>query len=166
MYTHTPAQAHIHAYWWALCCTCPKMHRPTHWYAFTCMCHYRGRCNHRRRHGAVFGRWVEINFVNQYLWMTFFKEKFPFSRLKFHVFQIFPIFFRFSLSFLLYCVWNVIYDPFFTRKPPISDRGVTSFPWALVQGSRMGPYFYFQGSCSVFLQYSKKVMSWPSCMHF
>ena len=36
----------------------------------------------------------------------------------------------------------------------LRSRGVTSFPWALVQGFRMGPCFTFKALSHVFLQYS------------
>src|SRR6218665_2107740 len=46
---------------------------------------------------------------------------------------------------------------FFKSLPLSWSRGVTSFPWALVQGSLMGPVFAFKAFNHVFLQYSKKI---------
>jgi len=52
------------------------------------------------------------------------------------------------------------------KSDDVTARGVTSFPWALVQGSRMGPCFTFIYLSHVFLQYSQKLLSWTSCMDF
>src|SRR6218665_2853303 len=61
--------------------------------------------------------------------MTFFSEKFPFSRPKIlmtflvidQVFLIFPFFFQ-NLRISQLTVLNVVYDPFFTRKTTISEK--------------------------------------------
>src|SRR6218665_3090198 len=85
---------------------------------------------HRRRPGAEFG-WDRKQFRRpRFLNDFFLGKKFPFSRQKLlmtflvidHVFQIFSIFFRFSISLLCEMSYNVIYYPFFTRKPPISEN--------------------------------------------
>ena len=72
--------------------------------------------------------WGDGNFfADQDFRMTFFREQFPFSRQNFwwpflvidYVFHSFPIV---SHIFHVFTVCNVIYDPFFTRKPYFLDH--------------------------------------------
>src|SRR6218665_2203346 len=68
--------------------------------------------------------------------MTFFQEKFPFPRPKFlmtflvndHVFEISQSFSRFPT---ISTVLNIIYVPFFTRKPPILENNSLMTPFLL-----------------------------------
>src|SRR6218665_3376932 len=53
--------------------------------------------------------------------MTFFPEKFPFSRPK-NLMTLFLIFLFFFQILRIFTVLNVIYDPFFTRKTTISEK--------------------------------------------
>src|SRR6218665_3347249 len=50
--------------------------------------------------------------------MTLFGGKFPFSRQKFLINQIFQIFPFFSQNFPFFAMLNVIFDPFLTIKTP------------------------------------------------
>ena len=72
--------------------------------------------------------------------MTFFRKKIPFSRPEFlttsflvidHVFQIF--------IFRIFTVWNVICNPFFTRKTPISENNSLMTPFLLYSYFRAHP---------------------------
>src|SRR6218665_2023327 len=67
--------------------------------------------------------------------MTFFSQKIPFSRPKFLMtfllvidrdFRIFPIFLK---IFHIFAACDVVYDPFFTRKTPISANNSLMTPF-------------------------------------
>src|SRR6218665_296817 len=69
--------------------------------------------------------------------MTFYSEKFPFSRPKFlmtflksstRFFRFFLPFPRFSLSFTMF---NVMYDPFLTTRTTISEKNSFMTPFLL-----------------------------------
>src|SRR6218665_2829490 len=65
--------------------------------------------------------------------LPFFRKKLPFSRPKFLMtFLVIAhdcrIFLRFSMSLIAPC--NVVYDPFFTRKPPISENNSLMTPFS------------------------------------
>src|SRR6218665_2038313 len=82
---------------------------------------------HRRRPGAEFGGREKISQTKN----VFLGKKFPFSRSKFlmilfkvidHDFRIFPMFYIFDAC-------NVVFDPFLTRKTPISENNSFKTPF-------------------------------------
>src|SRR6218665_1581068 len=92
---------------------------------------------HRRRPGAEFGGREKISQTKN----VFLGKKFPFSRSKFlmilfkvidHDFRIFPMFYIFDAC-------NVVFDPFLTRKTPISENNSFKTPFLLCSCVRTHP---------------------------
>src|SRR6218665_3183066 len=71
---------------------------------------------------------TEKFFADQDFRMTFFPEKFPFSRPKI-LMTFFLIFLFFFQILRIFTVLNVIYNPFFTRKTTISETNSLTTPF-------------------------------------
>jgi len=52
--------------------------------------------------------------------------------------------------------------PYVASRVGFEPRGVTSFPWALVQGSRTGPCLTFKAHSHALLHYIQERFSWSS----
>src|SRR6218665_3743872 len=81
---------------------------------------------------------TEKFFADQDFRMTFFPEKFPFSRPKI-LMTFFLIFLFFFQILRIFTVLNVIYDPFFTRKTTISENNSLTTPILLCSYFRARP---------------------------